>query len=68
MGNVRERIVLTAWARKLKLEWLDGKAAFAFLDEFRGCGPKTPLGDSSVTGVSPSRIANAFMVKNDGRW
>ena len=38
-----ERIVLTAWTKKLELTAFDEAAAAAFVDAFRGRGPEQPV-------------------------
>jgi hypothetical protein len=38
--GLKERVVLTAWEKRLMLDRFDGAAAAAFLDAFRGRGPE----------------------------
>lgn len=38
-----EGLVLTAWAKRLRLERWDGAAAAAFIDAYRGRGPEHPV-------------------------
>jgi hypothetical protein len=38
--GLKERVVLTAWEKRLQLKRFDAAAAAAFLDAFRGRGPE----------------------------
>lgn len=38
--GLKERVVLTAWEKRLQLQHFDAAAAAAFLDAFRGRGPE----------------------------
>lgn len=38
-----ERVVLTAWRRRLELERFDPEIAAAFIERFRGRGPENPV-------------------------
>ncbi|MDF2766556.1 MAG: hypothetical protein K0S81_3551 [Rhodospirillales bacterium] len=38
--GLKERVVLTAWEKRLQLKQFDAAAAAAFLDAFRGRGPE----------------------------
>ena len=51
MGGLGERIVVTAWPKKLELERFDEGAAFAFVDAFRGRGPENPVRRSRQAGL-----------------
>jgi hypothetical protein len=43
MRGLRERIVLTAWVKRLDLKTFDAAAAAAFVDAYRGRGPEHPV-------------------------
>jgi hypothetical protein len=41
--SLGERIVLTAWRKRLDLEAFDPEIAAAFIDKYRGRGPENPV-------------------------
>ncbi len=43
MAGLGERVVLTAWTRRLDLARFDAAAAAAFIDSYRGRGPEHPV-------------------------
>ena len=43
MPGLRQKIVLTAWVRRLTLDSFDAAAVAAFIDAYRGRGPENPV-------------------------
>ena len=43
MAGLGERVVLTAWTKRLDLDKFDAATAAAFVDAFRGRGPENPV-------------------------
>ncbi|HJS33473.1 MAG TPA: DUF3105 domain-containing protein [Alphaproteobacteria bacterium] len=43
MAGLGERVVLTAWTRRLELDQFEPASAAAFVDAFRGRGPENPV-------------------------